>query len=327
MLMEVMPTKTEFKFNCPTCGQHILAATEWSGRQLECPSCEKQITVPAPPKDKKKKPAPVMPPSPATHPNYSSRPIRVELPAQDKKSATAKAQLAPASPKGQPAKGGSDNKTPTPSATPLPPQQLRVAVLSPAVKLDIVRAVRRRITNESAWLPGRVNGKNAYAGKISNGETILLDVKNPEANQFSLLGAFLLELHQRQVVRTATGRTRLLDQEIPDAVRDVLMQDMTDEALAESEASPATEDWMCATHAQCLAALDALEESYSQRMNQQRAEKAKRRLGTARLPDLIKKLEKKSRIAPEEVATALYHELMEVRRRLDRLENRMTQEM
>ena len=104
------------------------------------------------------------------------------------------------------------------------------------------------------------------------------------------------------------------------------MEDMTDEARAESEASAATEDWMRATHAQCLAALDALEETYSQRMNQQRAEKTKRRLGTTRLPDLIKKLEKKARIESAEVATALCHELMDVRRRLDRLENRPTDE-
>ena len=78
-----MPTKTEFKFNCPTCGQHILAATEWCGRKINCPSCQTSITIPELPKEKKK-PAPVMPPSPTTHPNYSSRPIRVELPAQDK---------------------------------------------------------------------------------------------------------------------------------------------------------------------------------------------------------------------------------------------------
>jgi len=325
MELETMPTKTEFKFNCPTCGQHILAATEWCGRQINCPSCQTSITIPELPKEKKK-PASVMPPSPATHPNYSSRPIRVELPAPDKDTAPTQTQAAAASPKTQPATVGSDTKAqPTPPIS-TEPQQIRIAVLTPAVKLNMVSAVRRRIASEAAWLPGRVNGKNAYAAKVSNGETVLLDVKNPEATRFSLLGAFLVELRQRQVVRTATGRTRLLDQEIPDAVRDVLMENMSDEAREQSAASSANEDWMHATHPQCLAALDVLEELYSQRMNQVRAEKAKRRLGTARLPDLIKKLEKKARIAPEEVATALYHELMEVRRRLDRLENRKTQE-
>ena len=38
------------------------------------------------------------------------------------------------------------------------PQQLRVAVLTPEVKLDVVRAVRRRLGNESCWLAGLKQG-------------------------------------------------------------------------------------------------------------------------------------------------------------------------
>ncbi len=308
-----MPTKTEFKFNCPTCGQHILAATEWCGRNIECPSCQAEIIIPEPPKEKKK-PAPAMPPGPAKHSNYSSKPIRVDVPSKE-----------PA-PARTPEAEAVVHRPTAPVSTPAQPQQLRIAVLTPAVKLEIVRAVRRRIANETAWLPGKVGGKPAYAAKGGNGEPVLVEAKDAQAARFSLLGAFLFELRQRQVVRTATGRTRLLDQEIPDAVRDVLMEDMTDEARAQSEASPATGDWLSATHAQCLAALDALEETYSQRMHQQRAEKAKRLLGTTRLPDLIKKLEKKARIESAEVATALYHEVMDLRRRLDRVENRAPDE-
>ena len=267
-----------------------------------------------------------MPPSPATHPNYASRPIRVELPAKDKVPEAAKGQATSASPKVQPASASVDGKARTPSIVSAEPLQLRVAVLTPAVKLDMVRAVRRRIANETAWLPGKVGGKPAYAAKGDGREPVLLDVKSPEATRFSLLGAFLVELRQRQVVRTATGRTRLLDQEIPDAVRDVLAESMSDEAREQSEASLSSDEWMSATHAQCRVALDVLEETYSQRMNQQRAEKAKRRLGTVRLPDLIKKLEKKARIESADVATALYHEVMELRRRLDRLESRTVKE-
>src|ERR1043165_6136528 len=51
MKIEAMPTKTEFKFNCPACGQHILAASEWSGRRINCPSCEATMTIPSPPKE------------------------------------------------------------------------------------------------------------------------------------------------------------------------------------------------------------------------------------------------------------------------------------
>jgi hypothetical protein len=72
--------------------------------------------------------------------------------------------------------------------------------------------------------------------------------------------------------------------------------------------------------------LDVLQELYSRRVEQTGAEKAKRRLGTTRLPDLINKLEMKASIAPEDVATALCHELMEVRRRLERLESRRVQD-
>ena len=174
-----MPTRTEFKFNCPTCGQHILAATEWCGRKIDCPSCQTSITIPELPKEKKK-PAPVMPPSPTTHPNYSSRPIRVELPAQDKESGKSPTPNAAGSPKTQPTTGGPETKAQPTSPITTEPQQLRVAVLTPAVKLDMVRAVRRRIASESAWLPGKVGGKAAYAAKVANGEPVLVELKSRE---------------------------------------------------------------------------------------------------------------------------------------------------
>jgi hypothetical protein len=137
------------------------------------------------------------------------------------------------------------------------------------------------------------------------------------------MGAFLLEFRLRQVVRTATGRTKLLDQEIPDAVRDVLLDDMSEETREQTDDPLMTNDLLSISHAQCLAALDVLEERYSHRMEQARIEKAKRRLGNVRLADLVKKIEKKARVAPEDVAAALYHELVDVHRRLDRLENKI----
>jgi hypothetical protein len=42
-----------------------------------------------------------------------------------------------------------------------------------------------------------------------------------------------------------------------------------------------------------------------------------------RLPELVKKLEKKVGISPEEVATALYHEVMDLRRHLERMEGHL----
>lgn len=320
-----MPTKTEFKFNCPTCGQHILAAVEWIGRRINCPSCETPITVAAPPKEAKK-PAPVMVPGQVTTPDSASRTNRVELPARGTKAVAMPTQASPATVTVLPTTGGSENKAKSPSVVPVESPQLRIAALTPAIKLEMVRAVRGRIADESAWLPGVVNGRKAYAAKASSGDAVLVDVASPEAARFSLIGAFLLEFRLRQVVRTAAGRTKFLDQEIPDAVHEVMTEDLSDEEREHTEGATAEQNLARITHAQCLAALEVLEEQYSQRMNQARAEKAARRIGNFRLPDLIKKLEKKARIAPEDVATAFYHELMEVRRRLDRLESRMLHE-
>lgn len=40
---------SEFKFACPVCGQHITAAANASGTQLECPTCFQKIVVPQAP--------------------------------------------------------------------------------------------------------------------------------------------------------------------------------------------------------------------------------------------------------------------------------------
>jgi DNA-directed RNA polymerase subunit RPC12/RpoP len=40
----------DMKFACPQCGQHISANEQWSGHQIQCPTCSKPLTVPqAPP--------------------------------------------------------------------------------------------------------------------------------------------------------------------------------------------------------------------------------------------------------------------------------------
>ena len=40
---------SDFKFNCPACGQKIACDTGYSGAQIACPSCQKTLTVPAAP--------------------------------------------------------------------------------------------------------------------------------------------------------------------------------------------------------------------------------------------------------------------------------------
>lgn len=73
MKTEATPMITEFKFNCPTCGQHILVATQWIGLGISCPSCQSRISVPQP----------LPEPSSAAlaaPPKHSGQTIRIELP-------------------------------------------------------------------------------------------------------------------------------------------------------------------------------------------------------------------------------------------------------
>jgi hypothetical protein len=39
---------SNFKFNCPGCGQKILGDTSYVGKQIPCPTCRKPMTVPKP---------------------------------------------------------------------------------------------------------------------------------------------------------------------------------------------------------------------------------------------------------------------------------------
>ena len=39
---------SNFKFNCPSCGQKILGDTSYVGTQIPCPTCRKPLTVPRP---------------------------------------------------------------------------------------------------------------------------------------------------------------------------------------------------------------------------------------------------------------------------------------
>ena len=351
----------EFKFNCPKCGQKIAATPELSGREIDCPACKNKITIPAPaeaqappaapkpappitvpketPQAQAEQPSPKAAPEPAPQsaPPAASKPAApVSIPKQASQPAASQAPKVESAAAPQPATPEAAATSEQPSvaqeqaataAAPKepPPQkqvQTQVAVLTPAIKLEMVRAVRKRISDPSHWVSGKTNGSNTYAAKADGKETV--DPKSPEAARFSLIGAFLLELHLRQVISTASGRRRFLDEEIPEAIGEVLLNEMSDEER-ESENPLEGKDLMAVSHAQCLAALDNLEDRYSHRMEEVRAEKAKTKLGNVRLGDIVKKLEAKDPIQSDDIATALYHELMDIRRRLERLERRQEQ--
>src|ERR1700677_4713954 len=50
---------SEFKFSCPSCGQHIQADDGYSGRQINCPSCQSTLVVPQNPSAPPPPPVPV----------------------------------------------------------------------------------------------------------------------------------------------------------------------------------------------------------------------------------------------------------------------------
>lgn len=50
---------SDFKFDCPKCGQHLKCDVQCSGQQIDCPTCKTQFAIPAPPA----RPAPAMPKS------------------------------------------------------------------------------------------------------------------------------------------------------------------------------------------------------------------------------------------------------------------------
>jgi hypothetical protein len=60
----------EIKFSCPHCGQHISGNEQWSGRQIQCPTCATTLTVPQalpPPAAVALAPQSLVPQSPVSH--------------------------------------------------------------------------------------------------------------------------------------------------------------------------------------------------------------------------------------------------------------------
>ena len=60
----------EIKFSCPQCGQHISGNEQWSGHQIQCPTCATTLTVPGavpPPAAAAPVPKSLVPQPPASH--------------------------------------------------------------------------------------------------------------------------------------------------------------------------------------------------------------------------------------------------------------------
>jgi hypothetical protein len=217
--------------------------------------------------------------------------------------------------------GGPALTDPTPGETPLPQEMtVQIASLTPAIKRDMVRSIRRRLADEAHWMPGvSSEGKYAYAAKDVDGNRVPVEATSPEATHFSILGASLAELQLRNVTRTASGRVEFLDQELLEAIRQA-----AGEAIAEREAGPGPastpeQPAPLISHAQSLKALDLLEERYTRELEDP-AGAARGRPEDLRMAHLTRKLQRKESVGVEEICAALANELKEINERLTALE-------
>lgn len=302
----------------------MAAMTEWSGRKLACPACKKEILIPPPPKETEEKPAA---PAEARKPEPAAA-AKAEGPVGKDETAPAKAEAPaaapakaeePVKPSAASAEGGAEEEKGKPplGAT---PDRLRVAVLNAEVKKEIVRGVRERIRDEAHWIAGVTeNDEFAYAARMENGKLAYVEATNPEAERFSLIGAFLREFSVKNVATDAEGRTRLLNEEIPRAIRRVIYGEPEEGKPDPGEGVP-QKKLLALTHAQSLETLDALEDSYARRAVEKKAAEVKRKLPSVSVEELAGRLEKDGRVTPEEITAALYHEMLELRLRLEKVE-------
>ncbi|MBE0542014.1 MAG: hypothetical protein IH623_11550 [Verrucomicrobia bacterium] len=308
-----------FKFDCPTCGQHIQTEASEIGRTTACPVCKATITIPPPTVE----PVETSPGTTETPVKTVSQPANAALeesgkaPAQQAATAPQPTLLnqpqAPApdaSPAAMPASVESGS---APAASEAPPPK-QIPVLTPEIKLEIVQAARAGLADGSHWMPTVGGGSGfAYAGKMVDGRIVELPVTSPEATHFSLFGAVLRELDRRNVTPIANGRKEFLDEDMPDASQQVLDRNPVDEAAVQS--GPAS-----LTHPQTLTALDILAKRFKEETAKAKSALIVRKLSNLRVEDLVSKLEVEAPVKAEEVATALYHELEEIKERLARVE-------
>jgi hypothetical protein len=201
-----------------------------------------------------------------------------------------------------------------------PEEHTQVASLTPAVKREIVRSVRRRIADEADWMP-RINpaGKYAYAAKDVEGKREFVEVTDPAATRYSVLGAALLELHLRNVTRTATGRADFLDRELLNAIRQAAGDRTGTQEAGPGEQLDESKNVPPISHAQSLQALDLLEAQYTREIEES-AGGARERLEDLRIVHLARKIERKDSVTIEEFCAAMSNELKEINARLVALE-------
>ncbi len=296
----------EIRCSCPNCGQNLEIATAYAGRPLDCPACRKPLIVPS---------ANVAPAIPTSVPDVPNPPAPVPVPrSRAKAKSRPEPEAVPSEKESVPSPAIAPDAgpvTPAPEAPEVAPQ---IAVLTPALKGGIVVAIRERLADPARWLPGkRGGGKYQYAARREGRTMVPVEPTDPTATHLSLFGAVLLEFHRRRVHRASPDRREFLDVELVAAIREVLGNRPGGKAVTEAERE-------ALTHGQSLAVLDRLERRYRREAEEARKQETADRIGRVTLADLVARLEQGGPILSEQVACALYHEVGEIQRRLERLE-------
>ncbi len=273
-------------------------------------------------------PTPAAPAAPATPAAPKAAPTAPAVPAVPKIPAIPSAPPAPTATKAPkvaaavPAVAIPASPAKEPDPDDAEPQPVQLGVLTSELKLEAVRGARACLADSGKWMPGRSeDGRLAYAA-IKNAEGFKsVEVGSEEAAQathFSLMGAILSEIHRLKVTPTAKGRVDFLDGEIPEALW-LAVQGGSGEA---SEKIPDSTDprLMKATHEQCLAALDRLEQKLAEEVSSGKGSTSVKEVHGSTIEDLMLRASRDEVVTTNELLRSVHREVVEVRRRLADLE-------
>jgi len=293
---ETMPS---FKFSCPDCGTHIEAEPSSVGCLVECPKCSEELVIPAYNSSAMSMPV-------AKHSKHFPGHEHAEETESSGQAQTPSSIVMAAS-------------DATLEDIPAVPEHegkvAHVGVLTPAVKLDVVRWAFRRIENPAAWLPHERKGHHfTYARRRTDQGFELVSYDHPEARKYSLLGAVLLELKIQHASLAAEGREVFLDHEIGDAAREVLVE-------ASGEIAEGEDPLSKLDHTQTLAVLRKLEGKYLVACEHLDDMVESARLPGVTMTELIQRAEKGGLVTSNEVLSVLYHEVHLLNRRVEELED------
>ncbi len=218
----------------------------------------------------------------------------------------------------------------TAAPTPQPPtpesaaQPVQMGILTAETKRDAIRGARELIEDPARWMPGvgqRDEGRLAYAAAQVRGSLTRVEVGSDEATHHSLLGAVLSGLHRLNVTPTAKGRVEFLDKEIPEALWKVIQRGAGGKPVGKTPDSTDSR-LMSATHAQCLEALDLLEQQYAGEIQHPAGPTSLPGASGSSLEELMVRAARDEVVTTTELLRSVHRGMQELGARLAELEKR-----